>query len=71
MVYCCHMKTLQCKDISGKDCPFVAEGETDEEVSAKLKEHGHTVHPDMMSGMSDEEKAAMETKIAQRLTEQA
>lgn len=63
------MKKLQCHDISGKDCPFVAEGETDEEVKQKLNEHGHAAHPEMMAGASEEDKAAMEGKIEQRLSE--
>jgi len=64
------MKKLECNDISGQDCPYVAEGETDDEVKGKLGEHGETVHPEMMAGLSDEESSAMKQKIEDRLAQQ-
>jgi len=41
------MMTLACKDM-GKDCPFVAQGETKEEVLQKLGAHAKEAH-----GMTD------------------
>lgn len=53
------MKTLTCKIVSGIDCPYVAKGETDEEVMVQLKEHGQEAHPEeikkMMEGMSEDD----------------
>jgi predicted small metal-binding protein len=57
------MKTLKCADVAGIACDFVATGETDAEVKAKLAEHGASAHADMMNGMTEEQKAAMATKI--------
>lgn len=65
------MKKLECKDISGQDCPYVAEGETDEEIKPLLGKHGETVHPEMMAALTDEEKTAMEQKINDRLAQQS
>ncbi len=36
------------------DCNFVAEGETEEEVLAKAKEHGQTVHGQTDADMTPE-----------------
>ena len=71
MVYSSHMKKLICNDISGQDCPYVAEGETDEVVGEKLLEHGASTHPEMMSSLTPEENAVMEKKIEERLAEQS
>lgn len=59
------MKTFACKDL-GMDCNFVAEGETEEEVLAKAKEHGQTVHGQTDADMTPEleEKIKSLTKDA-------
>jgi predicted small metal-binding protein len=36
--------TLACKDLGEPTCPFVARGETKEEVLAKAAKHGKEVH---------------------------
>lgn len=41
------MKTLACKDM-GMDCPYVAEGPTEDAVLENMKEHHISVH-----GMSE------------------
>jgi predicted small metal-binding protein len=64
------MKTLKCDEVAGIVCDFVATGETDAEVKAKLGEHGMAAHAEMMAGMTDEQKAGMATKIDQLLAAQ-
>jgi predicted small metal-binding protein len=63
------MKELSCSEM-GLECPFRAEGETADEVKAKLLEHAAAAHADMLAGMTDEQKAAMmatmDEKIAAR-----
>ncbi|MBU1145928.1 DUF1059 domain-containing protein [Patescibacteria group bacterium] len=62
------MKTLSCQDVSGLACPFVAKGETEEEVIQQLMDHAKTAHPEesakMMEGKSEEEmKEMMKSKV--------
>lgn len=59
------MKKFACRDL-GMDCDFVAEGETEEEVVAKAKEHGKTVHGQTEADMTPEleEKIKSLTKDA-------
>lgn len=47
------MKKLACASM-GMACPFVAEGETDEEVIGKLSEHGMATHPQEVGKMMEE-----------------
>jgi predicted small metal-binding protein len=42
-------KTLNCRDV-GVDCPYVARGETEEELMADVIKHGKEVH-----GYTDEQ----------------
>jgi len=57
------MKTLSCQDVSGLACPFVAKGETEEEVIQQLMGHAKTDHPEestkMMEGKTEEEMKEM------------
>ena len=48
------------------DCDFVAEGETEEEVVAKAKEHGKTVHGQTEADMTPE----LEEKIKAAIKEE-
>ncbi|MFZ5364404.1 MAG: DUF1059 domain-containing protein [Patescibacteria group bacterium] len=62
------MKTLSCQDVSGLACPFVAKGETEEEVIQQLMDHAKTEHPEesvkMMEGKTEDEiKEVMKSKI--------
>ena len=64
------MKKLTCNDVSGQDCPYVAEGDSNEEVLNKLSDHGDQTHPGMVKKMkeemTDEEmKKMMESKITE------
>lgn len=64
------MKTLKCADVAGISCDFQATGETNEEVTAKLQEHGMAAHAEMMAGMNEEQKAAMAARISGLLASQ-
>lgn len=51
------MKTLACRDM-GSNCPFIAKGETVDEVIRKMAEHHKTEHPQEwqeMKNMSPED----------------
>lgn len=39
------MKTIACADVGMKDCPFVANGATEEEVMDNMKSHTKKEHP--------------------------
>ena len=58
------MKILACSDM-GLSCPFVAKGETTEDVVAQLAKHGNEMHPEevkeMKSQHSEEELTEMMT----------
>jgi predicted small metal-binding protein len=64
------MKELACRDVSGMDCDFKAQGETAEEVKAKLMEHGNSAHAEAMASMTDEQKAGMAQKTEELLAAQ-
>ena len=60
-------KTIACRDL-GIDCPFVAKGDTEEEVVEKITEHGKTTHPKEVEGMmknmtGEQMKELMKSKI--------
>ena len=57
------MKTLKCAEVAGVTCDYEAKGETDAEVKGKLQSHGASAHADAMKAMTDEQKAAMGTKM--------
>jgi|JI8StandDraft_1071087.scaffolds.fasta_scaffold316329_2 predicted small metal-binding protein len=48
------MYNLSCKDVSGIECPFVAKGNSEEEVMADLTEHGVAKHLDKIQAMMAE-----------------
>jgi predicted small metal-binding protein len=61
------MKTLACGDM-GLTCPFVAKGDTEENVLQQLRDHGDAMHPEevkvMKAKMSKEEMdSVMRSKI--------
>lgn len=57
------MKTLACKDLGTPECPFVAQGNTEEEVVGAMMAHAAEVHKEkideMKKTMSDADMAAM------------
>ena len=56
------MKDLSCSEM-GIECAFRAEGETADEVKAKLLEHAAAEHADMLAGMTEAQKADMMATI--------
>jgi len=65
------MKKLKCKDLDpSKECEFEAEGETNNEVINKMYAHAQEVHADKLASMSDEDKAAINTKMTELLDAQ-
>ena len=60
------MKELSCSEM-GVECPFRAEGETADEVKARMMEHAAAEHADMLAGMSDEQKAAMMATMDEKI----
>lgn len=63
------MKMLACKDM-GMDCPFVAKGETKEEVMEKMMEHAKMEHKDMVEKMSPEEMEGMKKKMEENIKDE-
>jgi|WetSurMetagenome_2_1015567.scaffolds.fasta_scaffold332621_2 predicted small metal-binding protein len=57
------MKTLACSDL-GMSCPFVAKGNTNEEVIKAMSEHGKKAHADQLkaSAMSPSQMEEMMKK---------
>ena len=54
------MKKLACADLGTENCPFVAEGETEEEVKGKMMSHAAELHPEKLEGLDDAKKAEMD-----------
>lgn len=64
------MKVLACKDVSGIECGYTAEAETDDEIKAMLMGHGDSAHADIMAGVTEEQKAEMAKKMGDSLASQ-
>jgi predicted small metal-binding protein len=60
------MKELRCSEM-GIECPFRAEGETADEVKAKLLEHAAAEHADMLAGMTEAQKAEMMATMDEKI----
>jgi len=56
------MKEISCSEM-GIECAFRAEGETADEVKAKLLDHAAAEHADMLAGMTEAQKADMMATI--------
>ncbi len=52
------MKSLSCREM-GVDCPFSAEGETAEEVKAKMLKHAAAAHVGQLMRMTGAERDAL------------
>lgn len=67
------MKQLTCKDATPKgfstDCDFVATGETNEDVLQKMREHGGSVHSDMVANATPESMKAWEEMAPTKITD--
>lgn len=55
------MMSLACKDL-GKDCHFVAHGNTKDEVKKEMMDHARMAHPEVFDLPEDEMKM-MEEKM--------
>jgi len=53
-----HMKSLSCREM-GVECPFRAEGETGEEVKAKMLKHAAAAHVGQLMGMTGAQRTAL------------
>jgi predicted small metal-binding protein len=60
------MKELSCSEM-GIECAFRAEGETADEVKAKLLEHAAAEHADMLAGMTEAQKAEMMATMDEKI----
>ena len=58
---------LSCTDLGGKGCDFVASGEGAQEVKKAMWVHAWREHSDMVAGMSDDDRAAMDARMDERL----
>ena len=52
------MKSLSCREM-GVECPFRAEGETGEEVKARMLEHAAAAHVGQLIGMTGAQRSAL------------
>ena len=52
------MKSLSCREM-GVECPFRAEGETGEEVKAKMLKHAAAAHVGQLMGMTGAQRTAV------------
>ncbi len=56
------MFKFACKDV-GVDCKFVATGKTVEDVKNQAFAHASVVHADIMSGLTDAQKAELTKNV--------
>ncbi len=54
---------LGCNDIGSMDCDYVAEGNTAKEVIDAMFTHASEKHADILTSMSEQEKAGMVEKM--------
>lgn len=54
--------SFKCSDL-GMECPFTVTAESREAVKKHAEMHGMDNHADMMNSMSEEDKAAFDTKM--------
>jgi len=57
------MLQVNCKDVSGNGCEFVAEGKKDRHVKARMIDHLRTAHPELVSGIDYEQLQEIEGRI--------
>jgi predicted small metal-binding protein len=61
-----HIESLGCREM-GVECPFRAEGETGEEVKAKMLQHAAAAHVGRLLGMSGKERAALMKTLDEKI----
>lgn len=66
------MYEINCKELTGEDCDFVAQGETAEEAKANFYKHGaeSPMHQEKHQNATPEEKEAFSKKIDEHLAKQ-
>lgn len=63
------MKQLKCSDVGGGECPFVAKGDTDDEVMEKMGKHGMEMHADNMKDQTEADKKNWEADARSKITD--
>jgi predicted small metal-binding protein len=63
------MKSLSCKDLGAVTCPFVATGETDDEVVQKMVTHAALIHPEDVAKMKAMPEGSMEIMMKSKIKE--
>ena len=61
-----HME-INCKDVSGWDCDFVASDESADEIRQQMIDHMLAVHGDQMNELSDKDQNRISEKIEEFL----
>jgi predicted small metal-binding protein len=66
------MYKINCKELTGEECDFVAEGGTKEEVKERFYAHGaeSPIHKEKYHSSTDEEASAFGQKIDEYLSRQ-
>ena len=65
------MKTLACADM-GLTCPFVAQGDNDDDLVAQLTQHGNETHPEEVKVMrAQHDDAEMDAMMRSKIKEEA
>jgi predicted small metal-binding protein len=59
-----------CKDVSGIDCSFVADGKSTPEVKKALYDHAAKFHSAVLAKATEKDKADMDKKMDQLLARQ-
>jgi hypothetical protein len=65
------MPDINCKDLTGEDCDFVAHGETAEEAKSNFYQHGaeSPLHKEKYNSATPEEAEAFSKKLDEYLAE--
>jgi predicted small metal-binding protein len=59
------MLKFECKEL-GTNCNYVAKGDTLEEVKKDAMDHAQTVHKDLLSDMSPQQVADIESTLTRK-----
>ena len=58
---------INCKDVSGWDCAFVASDESADEIRQQMIDHMLAEHGDQMNDLSDKDQNKISEKIEEQL----
>ena len=61
---------LGCRDLGGRDCDFISEGNSPDEVKKNLYAHAGDIHKDILSSMPEEKMKEMDQLMDKLLAEQ-